>query len=197
VSTRTHTQEDPIGLAGGLNLYGFAGGDPINFWDPFGLSPQDDAEKQLEQMHKAAFKALDEYNPYSVAENREYAGLIYRTTAGKIGSTPAVQGPQCTAGASCGISPFAAIEALPRGADILGEYHTHGADDPGDPGNWEDFSEGDIHRSNNRGISTYRGMYLGTPGGKAYFYRAGSMPAYRREELYKVIIPIGTIRTRH
>jgi len=31
------TQEDPIGLAGGLNLYGFAGGDPVNFSDPFGL----------------------------------------------------------------------------------------------------------------------------------------------------------------
>jgi RHS repeat-associated protein len=34
------TQEDPIGLAGGLNLYGFAGGDPVNFSDPFGLCPR-------------------------------------------------------------------------------------------------------------------------------------------------------------
>ncbi len=32
------TQEDPIGLAGGINLYGFANGDPVNFSDPFGLS---------------------------------------------------------------------------------------------------------------------------------------------------------------
>lgn len=31
------TQEDPIGIAGGLNLYGYAGGDPINYSDPFGL----------------------------------------------------------------------------------------------------------------------------------------------------------------
>jgi RHS repeat-associated protein len=31
------TQEDPIGLAGGLNLYGYAGGDPVNHSDPFGL----------------------------------------------------------------------------------------------------------------------------------------------------------------
>src|SRR5690606_11365023 len=33
------TQADPIGLAGGLNLYGFANGDPVNFTDPFGLCP--------------------------------------------------------------------------------------------------------------------------------------------------------------
>jgi len=33
------TQLDPIGLGGGLNLYGFAGGDPVNFSDPFGLCP--------------------------------------------------------------------------------------------------------------------------------------------------------------
>jgi len=36
------TQEDPIGIAGGLNLYGFANGDPINFSDPFGLCPPED-----------------------------------------------------------------------------------------------------------------------------------------------------------
>jgi hypothetical protein len=35
------TQEDPIGLAGGLNLYGFANGDPVNFSDPFGLCPDE------------------------------------------------------------------------------------------------------------------------------------------------------------
>ena len=31
------TQQDPIGVAGGMNLYGFANGDPVNFSDPFGL----------------------------------------------------------------------------------------------------------------------------------------------------------------
>lgn len=37
--TGRFTQEDPIGLAGGLNLYGFANGDPVGYGDPFGLSP--------------------------------------------------------------------------------------------------------------------------------------------------------------
>jgi RHS repeat-associated protein len=31
------TQPDPIGLAGGLNVYGFANGDPVTYSDPFGL----------------------------------------------------------------------------------------------------------------------------------------------------------------
>ena len=38
-STGRFTQEDPIGLAGGMNLYGFASGDPVNYGDPFGLWP--------------------------------------------------------------------------------------------------------------------------------------------------------------
>lgn len=39
-STARFTQEDPIGFAGGYNLYGYAGGDPINYHDPFGLCPK-------------------------------------------------------------------------------------------------------------------------------------------------------------
>lgn len=35
--TGQFTQEDPIGLAGGLNLYGFANGDPVSYDDPYGL----------------------------------------------------------------------------------------------------------------------------------------------------------------
>lgn len=40
LSTGRFTQEDPIGLAGGLNLYGFANADPVTYSDPFGLCPK-------------------------------------------------------------------------------------------------------------------------------------------------------------
>jgi RHS repeat-associated protein len=33
--------EDPIGLAGGINVYTFAGNDPVSGWDPFGLFDPD------------------------------------------------------------------------------------------------------------------------------------------------------------
>jgi RHS repeat-associated protein len=36
-SSGRFTQEDPIGLAGGLNVYGFAAGDPVTYGDPYGL----------------------------------------------------------------------------------------------------------------------------------------------------------------
>jgi RHS repeat-associated protein len=37
--TGQFTQPDPIGLAGGLNTYGFAQGDPVSYADPYGLCP--------------------------------------------------------------------------------------------------------------------------------------------------------------
>ncbi|MDR0787459.1 MAG: RHS repeat-associated core domain-containing protein [Gemmatimonadota bacterium] len=36
-NTGQFTQPDPIGIAGGMNVYGYANGDPVNFKDPFGL----------------------------------------------------------------------------------------------------------------------------------------------------------------
>jgi RHS repeat-associated protein len=36
-NTGRFTQEDPTGIVGGMNQYGFADGDPVNFSDPFGL----------------------------------------------------------------------------------------------------------------------------------------------------------------
>ena len=44
-SSGRFTQEDPIGLAGGLNAYGFASGDPVNYGDPFGLEGCEKTDK--------------------------------------------------------------------------------------------------------------------------------------------------------
>ena len=52
--TGRFTQEDPIGLAGGINLYGFAGGDPVNFSDPFGLCPWHDVACLEDEMWAAS-----------------------------------------------------------------------------------------------------------------------------------------------
>ena len=37
--------KDPIGLSGGLNLYAFCGGDPVNSVDSIGLCPDDEKQK--------------------------------------------------------------------------------------------------------------------------------------------------------
>jgi RHS repeat-associated protein len=37
-ATGQFTQPDPIGIAGGLNSYGFAAGDPVSYSDPYGLT---------------------------------------------------------------------------------------------------------------------------------------------------------------
>jgi RHS repeat-associated protein len=45
--------QDPIGLAGGVNLYGYVGGEPLFYVDPLGLSPFDWAQKAYDWFDKA------------------------------------------------------------------------------------------------------------------------------------------------
>jgi RHS repeat-associated protein len=40
-ATGQFTQPDPIGLAGGLNSYGFAAGDPVSYADPYGTCAEE------------------------------------------------------------------------------------------------------------------------------------------------------------
>jgi RHS repeat-associated protein len=72
------TQPDPIGLAGGLNSYGFATGDPVTYSDPYGLCPESLrlvgdkcpgglSDEQWNSIHQAA-ETLDDAERSTVIE---------------------------------------------------------------------------------------------------------------------------------
>jgi RHS repeat-associated protein len=57
-ATGQFTQTDPIGIAGGLNTYGFAAGDPITYTDPYGLCPIDWTIEQCQEQVQQAIHQL-------------------------------------------------------------------------------------------------------------------------------------------
>ncbi|WP_420125624.1 RHS repeat-associated core domain-containing protein [Longimicrobium sp.] len=63
--TGQFTQSDPIGIAGGLNTYGFGNGDPISYSDPYGLC----AEHEAEQDSTRALTPQEEQRLRCVVEN--------------------------------------------------------------------------------------------------------------------------------
>jgi RHS repeat-associated protein len=60
------TQEDPIGIAGGLNVYGYASGDPVSYSDPFGLSPCSDLRAKIDDRNEQFVKRSFMYILYSL-----------------------------------------------------------------------------------------------------------------------------------
>jgi len=62
------TQIDPIGMRGGLNLYGYANGDPVNFRDPSGLAACGEGESAMDCLAEGGMTIDDWNNGVGVCE---------------------------------------------------------------------------------------------------------------------------------
>lgn len=144
------TQEDPLGLASGLNSYGFAAGDPIQFSDPFGLCPG----CKYATKDEAAIAAMKEIEKPSRRENVEYGGEILKTSDGSYTYTkPRTQGKE------------AGFKPNTRVAGYEGAYHSHGGESP------EGDHKMDEHPSSDDELAaskTKKPVYTVTPGGKMW-----------------------------
>jgi RHS repeat-associated protein len=66
-ATGQFTQPDPIGIAGGLNSYGFAAGDPVSYDDPYGLRCEPWPECATGYWEEVAIEAHSNGNPLRAA----------------------------------------------------------------------------------------------------------------------------------
>ena len=136
------TAKDPILFNGGqFNFYLYTRGDPVNWVDSTGLVPG----KHYDTMDEAAYAALDEILPTSIAEDTEYAGYIYANEDGTFSHTA----PEAGWRNSFELN-------YPRHLDVCATYHTHG---DGSSYSEELFSPKDKAESKRMKIP----YYLGTP----------------------------------
>jgi hypothetical protein len=88
------TQEDPLGLAGGLNVYGFANGDPVTYSDPFGLkvdlSGLDADERAKINALRKTSKTFERW--YSAIDRIPADKLLLRVSTAKDGWVGMIQG---------------------------------------------------------------------------------------------------------
>jgi hypothetical protein len=121
------------------------------------------------------------YGPQSA--DHEYFGFIY-VHGGIIGSA-VVQSRECH-GAKCVVDSAKAAQLIPRGASVLGEWHTH------PHGGSPSLSKEDVRGAySNRHISCYLAFYS-TPSGEIYAWNPNqiSVPVAMASRA-----PVGNYRT--
>jgi hypothetical protein len=114
-------------------------------------------QKSLSPLDSAAKAALQQVNPTSIAQDKEYAARGYKNPNGTYSVTGFNPGTQAS-------STPPSIASLPAGTANAARLHTHGGDDPQYDN--EHFSPQDKHNAQRDGVPSY----LGTPSGKIKKY---------------------------
>ena len=143
--------QDPLEEEGGINLYGFVGGNPTNDVDEDGLKPGD----RFKTPDLAGIDAVQFINPLSIKLNREFVGRIYRNKNGTYSYIKAIKGD---------LDSSPEPGPIPKGTSYVAGYHTHGAYEP--KYDSEYFSNADKLISENDN----KPEYLGTPAGRVKKY---------------------------
>jgi len=74
-----YTQTDPLGVAGGMNLYGYVENNPVNMYDPLGLMPvpkKDQSYRKCYPNEEAKCKASCKYGMESCMVSRIFQVVI-------------------------------------------------------------------------------------------------------------------------
>lgn len=145
-----YVSKDPIGLLSGeFGFYNYVG--DTNGWvDLFGQKPKSYGAYKTKD--EAAEAVLKNANRRSIKKNMEFGGLIYELN-GKFYPTRPIMGTKTS------FKPSNAKHMVPKDAKIVGDYHTHGAEEIGYNSN--EFSSAD-KRAHSYAPAGHT-SYLGTP----------------------------------